>query len=161
MGAVQRKEVYEIMAVYFEDALLSAYPHFTDRIWALLHEAERRGKDLSELYEQLNSALFQEARSITRGTMIIEEKDGLRHVYLEELEDLADALLEPIIGRYSRTLGSFEKLNAFAMRYTSLTALKYLCVYYEGWASPMNIDIYRRVIRENFEPAQYEDWLRQ
>lgn len=158
--SIRREEVQEVMSAFLGKPFILEHPFYVDRVWALLYEGERRSKDLSELFVQLGEALFQEMYALTAGSMQIPDEHGQRRVSMSELDDLADALMELLFSRFSRTLGSFERLNDFAMHHTSLAALKFLYIYYQPWASPMNIDIYKRIIRENFPPEQYQSWLR-
>lgn len=159
MRGISREEVWDIMALFFDEELLEEAPILIDRLWVLLHESQRRGKEPGELYQELKDALFHEIHTLTRGTMVVREQGVFRRISMAALAEMADALLEPVFARYPRTQDSFEQLNSFAMRHTSLAALKFLYLYYRQFTSPMNIDIYKRVIRENFDQAQYEQWL--
>ncbi len=116
---------------------------------------------LDELRTQLESLLFNSVYTATGGTMKAIAQNGQPiMIRTQQLPVIADALMDLIFYHLPINEPSFELLNTYAMHHTSLPAMRRLYLDYGAYMPPMNRDIFRRVIVENFGPEAYGAWLK-
>ncbi len=116
---------------------------------------------LDQLRTQLESLLFNSIYAATGGTMKSVSQSGQTLlIRTQQLPVIADALMDLIFYHLPVSEPSFELLNAYAMHHTSLPAMRRLYLDYGAYMPPMNRDIFRRIILENFGPEAYGAWLK-
>lgn len=64
-----------------------------------------------------------------------------------------------VLSRFPVCRAAYWDLNGYAMRHTSLPALRRLYLDFGEYATDMDRELIRRLIVENFDKEQYETWL--
>lgn len=160
MGSITRDEVFHLLESGLGLPIILRFPELVDRLALILNGYFYQRGEAEALYAQVESTLFNQIYALTAGAMIIEDNQRRpRRLRTDDIAALADGLMEPVFARLPRSRATFESLNAFAMRHTSLPALKQLYLFFGQFASEMNREIYRRIIKENFSLEMYQDWL--
>jgi hypothetical protein len=162
MPHVQPEQVARLLTPALGLPLLESQPGLTMGLTAQLNSywclSPRPSPD--ELAGRLESALFNGVYAATGGSMFsVDAVGNPLQVRTADLPLLADALLELLFISLPVNGENFELLNSYAMRRTSLAAMKCLYLGYDAFMPAMNRDIFRRVIQENFPPAAYAGWL--
>lgn len=116
--------------------------------------------DLFDLFSRLDSMIFCEVSEFTDGRMIVQLDDGKRiHLYLEDIAEMADELLYPMMSKLPNTSESCNRLKQYAMTHTSLSALHALYVDFSSFQSDEEKKFISRLVKEEYRPYRWKNWL--
>ena len=115
---------------------------------------------LEELTRQLNDALFGALYACLGPRMTLSFSDGRQvRIRMADIPDLSDSVLGLLIESLPPSQSTLDLLRDYAMRETSLSALRALLTRFGRYHSPDDQAIMRRIIRDNYPPERYADWL--
>ena len=115
---------------------------------------------LEELTRQLNDALFGVLYACLGPRMTLAFSDGRQvRIRMADIPDLSDCVLGVLIASLPNSQATLDLLRDYAMRQTSLSALRALLTRFGRYQSPEEQALLRRVIRDNYPPERYADWL--
>ena len=141
--------------------LLLAHSELSSDIAAMLSEYDWRGEEPPDaLCTRIEGALFNGIYSYTNGKMsVVDARGKHKKVYTDALAQMAEALMGPVFERFPICRATYEILNDYALRRLSLPALRRLYTGFSDMVEPMNRALFARVLKENFPPEAYQDWL--
>lgn len=115
---------------------------------------------LMELGEGLCNRLFNELYAILGPRMTVRLDDGrLCRIPLQAFPELADDVMGVLFDALTISTDHQQLLTEYAMHQTSLSAMRVLLLKYSAQINPMEKDILRRIIRDNYPPEKYASWL--
>lgn len=115
---------------------------------------------LEELHQRLCQLLFDELFACLGHRMTLQLDDGrLARIRMDDIPDLADSVLGVLLDSLPVSQATLDLLRDYAMRATSLSAMRALLTRYGRYQSPDEQAIIRRVIRDNYPPERYQGWL--
>ena len=115
---------------------------------------------LEELTRQLNDALFGVLYACLGPRMTLSFSDGRQvRIRMADIPDLSDCVLGVLIESLPTSQATLDLLRDHAMRETSLSALRALLTRFDRYHSPEEQALMRRVVRDNYPPERYADWL--
>lgn len=159
MRRITRDEVYGVLSRYMGEAA-GARMDLCDRIAILLSNYFYDTIPLDALYDKVEEQIFSSLYEMSGGTMTFRQADG-RALRLRAAAraELCEDLMALVFARFPVCRAAYWDLNGYAMRHTSLPALKRLYLDFGEYATDMDRELIRRLIMENFDRAQYESWL--
>ena len=115
---------------------------------------------LEDLTRRLQDTLFGALYACLGPHMTQRLGDGRQvRIRMADLPDLADSVLGVLIDALPNSQATLDLLRDYAMRETSLSALRALLLRFSRYQSPEEQALMRRVIRDNYPPERYADWL--
>ncbi len=160
MRRITRDEVYRVLSRYMGQRAAGARMDLCDQIAILLGNYFYDTITLDALYDRLEELVFSQLYEMTQGTMAFETDDG-RVVKVRNASRAAmcEELMALVLSRFPVCRAAYWDLNGYAMRHTSLPALRRLYLDFGEYATDMDRELIRRLIVENFDKEQYETWL--
>ena len=115
---------------------------------------------LEELAQALSDGLFSDLYAALGPRMTLRLDDGkLSRIRVADIPDLADSALLVLFDSLPASDSTLHLLRDYAMRATSLSAMRALLTRFSSRQSPEEQAILRRVIRDNYPPERYAGWL--
>lgn len=115
---------------------------------------------LGTMHDQLCRLLFDDLYACLGQRMTLRLDDGRQaRIRMADIPDLADSVLGVLIDSLPDSPSTLELLREYAMQTTSLAAMRALLTRFGAHQSPDEQTILRRIIRDNYPPARYADWL--
>lgn len=126
----------------------------------ILRDFAFRHQSLEELTKQLTDTIFSALYTHLGPRMTLTLDSGRQiRVHMAEIPDLADSLLGVLFDSFPDSEATLSLLRDYALRATSLSAMRALLTRFSAVQSPEEQAILRRIIRDNYPPERYEDWL--
>lgn len=115
---------------------------------------------LEELAEQVLERLEHDLYAILGPSMTIRLDDGrLYTIRQNDLPELADDVMGVLFDAMTICPENEAALKYYAMQQTSLAALRVLLIKYDKSQSEQEKLIMRRIVRDNYPPERYCQWL--
>lgn len=115
---------------------------------------------LEDLALELSNSLFSDLYAALGPRMTLRLDDGrLSRIRMADIPDLADSVLSVLFDSLPGDDVTLRLLRDYAMRATSLSAMRALLLRFGSRQSPEEQAILRRVIRDNYPPERYAGWL--
>ena len=132
----------------------------TGRVTEELRHFNPAQDTLEELAQRLCDMLFSVLYACLGPRMTLTLDDGRQaRVLVADIPDLADNVLGVLFDSLPDSEVTLSLLRDYAMRATSLAAMRALLLRFGVAQSPEEQAILRRVIRDNYPPERYQDWL--
>lgn len=126
----------------------------------LLRRFSPHQQPLDDLARQLTDALFNDLYACLGPRMTLRLDDGRpARVRVADLPDLADSLLGVLFDSLPDNGLTLSLLRDYALHATSLSAMRTLLLRFGSAHSPEEQAILKRIIRDNYPPDRYADWL--
>lgn len=115
---------------------------------------------LQELAQQLADMLFGDLYACLGPRMTLTLDDGRQvRILVADIPDLADSVLSALFDSLPDDDVTLDLVRDYALRATSLSAMRALLTRFAASQSPEEQVILRRIIRDNYPPERYQDWL--
>ena len=116
--------------------------------------------DIAALYSRLDTLLFQQIRELTEGDMRVLLDDGrVIRVRVDDVDQMADELLYLALRSLPRNPEQYERVRAFAMRQSSLAALRVLYTRFSAFQTEDELALIARTARACHPPYRWRGWL--
>lgn len=159
-NVIQMSEVCDILRPWVGSRLLDYRPDFPEYIAGRLTLYFSSRQTAEDLCKAVESDLLGGLSAFSGGSMRFDLDNGsIKRIYVRDLSIIADELLDPVFSRYPIRKESYEALTAYAMGHTSLPALKQLLIKFGNFLDPYEKKMLVRLVKENFLPCKYTDWL--
>ena len=115
---------------------------------------------MGALHEQLCRLIFDDLYAFLGQRMTLRLDDGRQaRIRMADIPDLADSVLGVLFDRLPDDPLTLGLLREYAMQTTSLSAMRALLTRFGDRHAPDEQAILRRIIRDNYPPERYADWL--
>lgn len=132
----------------------------TERAAKALRSFSPHAQPLQELAQQLADMLFGDLYACLGPRMTLQLDDGRQaRIRVADIPDLADSLLGVLFDSLPDSEATLNLMRDYALRATSLSAMRTLLLRFGVLQSPEEQAILRRIIRDNYPPERYQDWL--
>lgn len=126
----------------------------------LLRRFPPHQQPLEALERQLQETIFGELYALLGPRMTFRLDDGRpSRILMAQLPDVADSVLGVLFDSLPADESTLELLRSYAMRTTSLSAMRALLLRFGDRQSAEERAILARIIRDNYPPERYADWL--
>ena len=136
----------------------------TDLVQSLYTEIDRFDSskgDIEKLRKRLESLIFRKIHDKTDGNMRILLNNGTKiRIYLEDISDIADELIYPVLLNLPQTTEQYHRILLFAMTHDSLSALRILYVHFDIFQTEEDMEAIARTIREGYRSCRWKSWLK-
>ena len=130
------------------------------RATEVLRHFSPHAQTLTELAQQLCDMLFCDLYACLGPRMTLTLDDGRQaRVLVASIPDLADIILGVLFDSLPDSEVALALTRDYALRATSLSAMRALLTRFQAYQSPEEQAILRRIIRDNYPPECYQDWL--
>lgn len=156
---IRTADVREALAPFLGSVLLAQTP-IAEHCAEALRRFTPHQQQLSDLEQQLRDALFEDLYACLGPRMTLQLPDGRQaRIRMADLPDLADCVLGVLFDSLPFSEPTLLLLREHAMHTTSLSAMRALLLRFGDFQSPDELTILRRIIRDNYPPERYADWL--
>ena len=132
----------------------------TDHATEALRRFSPHQDSIEALAQRLADMLFGELYACLGPRMTLQLDDGrLARVLVADIPDIADGLLGVLFDSLPDSEVTLDMIRDYALRATSLSAMRALLTRFGDLQSPEEEAILRRIIRDNYPPERYRDWL--
>lgn len=108
----------------------------------------------------IDSALFQEVRRVTRGTMLAQlPDDTLVRIRVEDFAVMTDDLMYLLFSSFPADESHFRLLQDYSMRVSSLAALRALYTRFAAMQTPEELRVLAEVARKCHPAFRLRGWL--
>ncbi len=160
MRRITRDEVYRVLCRYMGSRAAGARMDLCDQIAILLGNYFYDTVTLDALYDKLEELVFSQLYEMTDGAMAFEGDDGrVLKVRAAARAAMCEELMALVLSRFPVCRAAYWDLNGYAMRHTSLPALRRLYLDFGDYATDLDRELIRRLIVENFDEQEYAAWL--
>lgn len=126
----------------------------------LLRQFSPHQQTIESLSQRLCEMLFGELYACLGPHMTLQLDDGRQaRIRVADLPDLADSALGVLFESLPGSDETLHLLRDYAMRTTSLAAMRALLIRFAERQSPDERAILTRIIRDNYPPERYAAWL--
>lgn len=133
---------------------------FSERAAEALRNFAPGDQTLQELAQRLSDMLFSDLYACLGPRMTLTLDDGRQaRILVADIPDLADSVLSVLFDSLPDSQVTLNLLRDHALRATSLSAMRALLTRFQVAQSPEEQAILRRIIRDNYPPQRYQDWL--
>ena len=162
MTAITEDAVFYALQPWLGVPLLTRSPALVRDVAAHLNRYfSEEALPLDDLRAQCESLLFNSIYTATNGSMVASTPDGRPvSIRTQYLPSMTEDVIGLILCQLPINEQSFELLNAYAMRHTSLPVLRRLYLEFGAYMPPMNRETILRIAGENFGSEAIRDWLR-
>ena len=159
-----RQALESVFTAILEPWLGQDILHSTDLVKSIYTEIERFDSDkgdIEELRKRLESLIFRKIHEKTDGNMRILLNNGTKiRIYLEDISDIADELIYPVLLNVPQTTEQYHRILMFAMTHDSLSALHILYDHFERFQTKEDLKTVSRTIREGYRSCRWKSWLK-
>ena len=156
---ISQTRMQELLLPYLGSQTLDQ-TQLAEQMTEALRHFDPRQDTLEELAQRLSDTLFGNLYACLGPRMTLLLDDGRQaRVLVADIPDLADRLLGALFDSLPDSEVTLNLLRDYAMRATSLSAMRALLLRFGAFQSPEEQTILRRVIRDNYPPERYQDWL--
>ena len=153
-------DVEQVLHPWLGTLFLSSTP-FASKLAAQLQEYSPYRQTFEELREQIESCIVTEINRLTGGSMrVVLDNFQTRRIGLKDVRWMADDIMGVLFDRLTLLSINYEKLNDYALRVESLSALRVL---YQNYASFFTLEEFRflvQTIQRLYPRERYETWLK-
>ena len=127
---------------------------------ATLRDFSPSEHSLPELAQRLCDMIFSQLYACLGPRMTLTLDDGRSsRILVASIPDLADDLLGVLFDSLPDNDVTLGLIRDYALRATSLSAMRALLTRFSAVQSPEEQAILHRIIRDNYPPERYQDWL--
>ncbi len=156
---ISPQTVQRILTPRVGSRLLQAVP-LAQKASELLSGFSPFSTTLEEVSQQLCNTLFNSLYDFLGPAMTVLLDNGRQmRIRMQDIPDIADDVMGALLDALPVTSSNLQMLREYALRQTSLSAMRVLLVKYPQ--PPEEKAILCRVIRDNYPPWRYESWLPQ
>lgn len=117
-------------------------------------------QELQELAGKLEETIFNDLYGYLGARMTLRRNDGQQiRILVSDLPDLADSVIGVMFDGLPNDEETIQFLRSYAMSTTSLAAMKAMLERFGSHQELREQAFLRRVIRDNYPPERYMDWL--
>lgn len=160
MSRISQQEIENVLRMYMGSAALESQPDFAAFLTRKFISWLYVNKSLAQMYADLRQDLMMCIFAASNHTMRLRMDDGRMGVWTEDaLDALTDCMLEILFFHLPRTHSTYLALFDYLINFHSHSAIKTLYLYYDEFLEPANRAHLVNIIREQFDPADYQRWL--
>ena len=115
---------------------------------------------LPDLEKKLKETMFNDLYGYLGARMTLRRGDGQQvRIRVSDLPDLADSAMGVLFDGLPDNVETLQLLREYAMYTTSLSAMRALLQRFGSHQALSEQALLRRIIRDNYPPERYADWL--
>lgn len=153
-------EVKQALRPYLGSAIATQTPIAEEVAHALRAYAPYK-ESLEGLAKRISNTIFNSLYGILGPKMtLIMDGGESRRILMQDLPDLADAVLGVLFDGLTVYSVSYQTLKDYSLRTGSLSAMRVLYQKYDEFQSPEEKALMARIIRDNHPRERYISWLK-
>ena len=131
-----------------------------ERVTEALRHYAPYDQPIQELAQRLSDMLFGDLYACLGPRMTLTLDDGRQaRVLVADIPDLTDSVLGVLFDSLPDSQITLNLLRDYALHATSLSAMRALLTRFQVAQAPEEQAILHRIIRDNYPPERYQDWL--
>lgn len=152
-------DVEQVLRPWLGSMLLSSTP-IAGQVAATVMEYAPYRQTLQELKTSVESELLMGVNRITGGSMCVVLDDYCsKKLMLQDIQTMTDEVMGLVFDSLTPFSANFTKLNDYALREESLSALRVLYQKYRKFFTPEEYDFLVHMVRKIYPPQRYASWL--
>ena len=156
---VTLQDVEQVLHPWLGTLFLSSTP-FASKLAFQLQEYAPYRQTLEELRDQVESYVVTELNRLTGGSMrMVLDDFQAKRIGLRDVLWMTDDIMGVLFDRLTLLSVNYEKLNDYALRVESLSALRVLYQKYASFFTQEEFHFLIQTIRRLYPPERYAAWL--
>lgn len=157
---IEASELNAILRPWLGEAFLSEFKEDLAQMAVRMRLCVRGQESFEELFSWLDDKLLMGVRNRTRAKMVIRLDSGYEvRLRVSDFSQMADELMYCVFCRLKRTHMTFETLNEYSLRHSSLSSLRALYVDFQEFLTGEERKVIKRVITGNYPLFRWAAWL--